>query len=127
MDRESKKTYLNLYPFNFSERSLLASLGSALPFPFIGGGGTPYAIQNVLPIIFDLSIKKYFVATLIGSAPSMFIMTALGSGIERVIDKNETISIIQVAKSPEIYLPLTGFFIILILAFIVKKFFFKTT
>ena len=96
-------------------------------FRFIGGGGTPYAIQNVLPIIFDLSIKKYFVATLIGSAPSMFIMTALGSGIERVIDKNETISIIQVAKSPEIYLPLIGFFIILILAFIVKKFFFQTT
>ena len=79
-------------------------------FRFIGGGGTPYAIQNVLPIIFDMPIKKYIVATFIGSAPSMFVTTALGSGIEKVIDKNETLSVFRVVTSPDIYLPLIGFF-----------------
>jgi len=94
-------------------------------FRFIGGGGTPYAIQNVLPIIFDMPIKKYIVATFIGSAPSMFVTTALGSGIEKVIDKNETLSVFRVVTSPDIYLPLIGFFLILIAAFFFKKIFFK--
>ncbi len=93
-------------------------------FRFIGGGGTPYAVQNVLPIIFDMSIKKYFIATFLGSAPSMFVTTALGNGLEKVIDKNETLNIFRVISSPEIYFPLIGFFIILITALIFKKIFF---
>jgi len=94
-------------------------------FRFIGGGGTPYAIQNVLPIIFDMPIKKYIIATFIGSAPSMFVTTALGSGIEKVIDKNETLSVFRVITSPDIYLPLIGFFLILIATFFFKKIFFN--
>ena len=94
-------------------------------FRFIGGGGAPYAVQNVLPIIFDMHVKKYFVATLLGSAPATFVTVALGSGIEKVIDKNEEITVLQIISSPEIYLPLSGFFTILILAFIIKKNFFK--
>ena len=30
-----------------------------LSFRFVGGGGTPYAVQNVLPILFNMSIKNY--------------------------------------------------------------------
>ncbi len=93
-------------------------------FRFIGGGGTPYALQNVLPIIFDMPIKKYIVATFVGSAPSMFVTTALGSGIEKVIDKNETINVFRVITSPDIYLPLIGFFLILVATFFFKKIFF---
>ena len=94
-------------------------------FRFIGGGGTPYAVQNVLPILFDMSIKKYFFATFIGSAPSMFVTIALGSGIERVIDKNVQLSISTVLFSPEIYIPIFAFFMILIIAFLMKRIYFK--
>jgi len=95
-------------------------------YRFIGGGGTPYAIQNIIPVLFDMSLKNYIIATFIGSAPSMFVTVALGDGIESIIDKNETLSIFKVINSPEIYLPLVGFFIILLVAFFVKKFYFKT-
>ena len=81
-----------------------------LLFRFIGGGGTPYAIQNVLPILFNMPIKNYILATLIGSMPSMFVTVAFGSGIESVIDKNETLSVFVVVTSPDIYLPLLAFF-----------------
>jgi len=94
-------------------------------FRFIGGGGVPYAVQNVLPILFDMSIKKYFFATFIGSAPSMFVTIALGSGIERVIDKNVQLSISTVLFSPEIYIPIIAFFMILIIAYFIKKIYFK--
>ena len=96
-----------------------------MSYRFIGGGGTPYAIQNILPVLFNMSLKNYFIATFIGSMPSMFVTVAIGSGIENVIDKNESLSLISVISSSEIYLPIIGFFIILIIAFIIKKYYFK--
>ena len=94
-------------------------------FRFIGGGGTPYAIQNVIPILFDMSLKNYVIATFVGSMPSMFVTVAIGSGIEKVIDQNAELKISTVLLSPEIYIPIIGFFIILIIAFFIKKFYFK--
>jgi len=94
-------------------------------FRFIGGGGAPYAVQNVLPILFDMSVKNYLIATFIGSMPSMFVTVSLGSGIENVIDQNESLNIFTVLFSPEIYLPIIGFFVILIVAAGIKKYYFK--
>ena len=94
-------------------------------FRFVGGGGVPYAVQNILPILFNMSLKNYFIATFVGSTPSMFVTVSLGSGIEKVIDQNAELSISTVLFSPEIYIPIIAFFIILIIAFIIKKFYFK--
>ena len=94
-------------------------------YRFIGGGGTPYAIQNIIPILFDMRVKNYIIATFIGSAPSMFVTVALGDGIGSIIDKNETLSIFTVINSSEIYLPLVGFFVVLIIALFVKRLYFK--
>ena len=96
-----------------------------MSFRFVGGGGAPYAVQNVLPILFDMPLKNYVIATYIGSLPSMFVSVALGSGIEKVIDENAELSISTVLFSPDIYIPIIIFFIILIIAFIIKKFYFR--
>ena len=96
-----------------------------MSFRFIGGGGSPYAIQNVLPILFDMSVKNYVIATFVGSMPSMFVIVALGSGIEKVIDQNVELSVSTVLFSPEIYIPIIAFFIILFIAFVIRKFYFK--
>ena len=96
-----------------------------MSFRFIGGGCAPYAVQNVLPILFDMSVKNYVIATFVGSMPSMFVTVALGSGIEKVIDQNVELSISTVLFSPEIYIPIIAFFIILFIAFVIRKFYFK--
>ena len=96
-----------------------------MSFRFIGGGGSPYVVQNVLPILFDMSVKNYVIATFVGSMPSMFVIVALGSGIEKVIDQNVVLSVSTVLFSPEIYIPIIVFFIILFVAFIIRKFYFK--
>ena len=96
-----------------------------MSYRFIGGGGAPYAIQNVLPILFNMSVKNYVIATFVGSMPSMFVTVSLGSGIENVIDQNATLSIFTLLLSPEIYIPIIAFFIILIVAFLIKKLYFK--
>ena len=94
-------------------------------YRFVGGGGTPYAIQNILPVLFDMPLKNYVIATFIGSMPSMFVTVSLGSGIEKVIDQNTELSVLTVLFSPDIYIPIAGFFVILSIAFLIKKFYFK--
>ena len=94
-------------------------------YRFIGGGGTPYAIQNTLPILFNMSMKNYIIATFLGSMPSMFVTVAIGSGIETIIDQNEKLSAVNVLFSPDIYIPIVCFFILLIIGFIFKKLYFK--
>ena len=94
-------------------------------FRFIGGGGTPYAIQNTLPILFNMSFKNYVIATFLGSMPAMFVSVSIGSGIENVIDQNVKLSFASVIFSPEIYIPIFGFFILLFIGFAIKKFYFK--
>lgn len=94
-------------------------------FRFIGGGGTPYSVQNTLPILFNMSMKNYIIATFVGSMPSMFVTVSIGSGIENIIDQNEKISPMNVIFSPEIYIPIAGFFILLSIGFAVKKLYFK--
>ena len=94
-------------------------------FRFIGGGGTPYAVQNTLPILFNMSMKNYIIATYIGSMPSMFVTVSIGSGMENIIDQNEKLSFFNVMFSPEIYVPIVCFFILLLIGFVIKKNYFK--
>ena len=94
-------------------------------FRFIGGGGTPFPVQNVLPVIFNMSVKNYAVATFLGIIPATFVTAALGSGIESVIEQNAELSFSSVFFSPEIYTPIIGFLVILIIAFVIKKYYFK--
>ena len=94
-------------------------------FRFIGGGGTPYAVQNTLPILFNMSMKNYIIATFLGSMPSMFVTVSIGSGIESIIDQNAKLSADNVIFSPEIYIPIVGFFILLLIGFVIKKLYFK--
>ena len=88
-------------------------------------GGVPFAIQNIIPVLFDMRIRNYFFSTLLSCLPPMFVSVALGSGIEKVIDQNAELSISTVLLSPEIYIPIIAFFIILFIAFIIRKFYFK--
>ena len=94
-------------------------------FRFIGGGGTPFPIQNILPVLFNMPAKNYIIATFLGILPTTFVTVALGSGIEKIIDQNEELSFLPVIQSPEIYIPIIGFFIILIVSLLLKKYFFK--
>ena len=94
-------------------------------FRFAGGGGTPFAIQNLLPVLFNMKIKNYFFSTLIGLFPMVFILCAIGSGIENMIENNVDPSFLTMIQNKEIYFPLIGFFVILIISFVVRKIYFK--
>ena len=72
-------------------------------------GGIPFQIQNILPVLFNVKIKNYYFGTIIGLVPQIFIWTSLGSGFEKIIDKNlEAPSLKELILSSEIYLPILG-------------------
>jgi uncharacterized membrane protein YdjX (TVP38/TMEM64 family) len=89
------------------------------------GGGMPFAIQNVLPVIFDMKIKKYFFSTLIGLIPGIFIITSIGAGVGNFIGRNDSIALGELIKDPDIYFPILIFIVLLIFATFIKKFFFS--
>ena len=75
-------------------------------------GGIPFSISNILPVLFNVSLKNYFLGTFLGIFPQIFILSSLGSGLEKTIGANQNVpSIIQMIVMPEIYLPILGFFI----------------
>ena len=89
------------------------------------GGGMPFAIQNVLPVIFDMKIKKYFFSTLIGLIPGIFIITSIGAGVGNFIGRNDSIALGELIKDPDIYFPILIFIVLLIFATFIKKYFFS--
>ena len=95
-----------------------------LVYRFIGG--IPFFLSNVLPCIFNVKIKNFFLATIIGIIPQVFLMVSIGSGLEKIIKQNlEAPRVRDLILSPDIYIPLTCFFLLIILTIILKKFFYK--
>ena len=89
------------------------------------GGGLPFFMQNLLPVIFNMKIKNYFIATLIGLIPGVFILVSIGSGIDKFLIK-DSLDWSGLMKDPEIYFSIFGFVLILIAGiFIKRKFFIK--
>ena len=123
--RETIKTKLAVKFSKLKEFFIKNDILYFTTFTFMGGGGAPYVVQNVLPLLFDMSVKNYAIATFVGSVPSMFVTVALGSGAQKIIDQNIELSFWSVFFSPEIYLPIIGFLILFIVAFVVKKIYFK--
>ena len=114
-----------LYKFkNFEKKFKKNELLFFSFFRFVGG--IPFPIANILPALFNLSIKNYFIGTFLGIMPSIFIITSLGSGVEKIIKKNETApSIIELLSSSEIIIPILLFIFLILITLILKKFFFK--
>ena len=89
-------------------------------------GGIPFQIQNVLPCIFNVKIKNFFWSTLLGIIPSLFLVVSIGSGLENAIEKNEAApNLIDLISSPNIFIPLISFFILILITIIIRKFYFK--
>ena len=89
-------------------------------------GGIPWQLQCLLPTIFDVKLKNYFFATLIGIVPGIYLVTSIGSGLEKIIEQNtEVPSITEIIYSPYIYIPLIAFFGLLLMTIFLRKTFYK--
>jgi len=95
-----------------------------LAYRFVGG--IPFALSNVLPCIFNVRVNNFFWATLIGLTPQLFLVVSIGSGLERIIEQNlKAPRIIDLIYSPDIYMPMLAFVVLIIITIIAKKILYK--
>ena len=118
-----REKFLNKYQ-NLDKKFKKSEFFYLLVYRFIGG--IPWVISCLLPTIFNVKAVNFFFATLIGIIPQIFLAVSIGSGIEKLIDKNsEAPGFFELILSSEIYIPLIGFFILVILGVFGRKVFYK--
>ena len=89
-------------------------------------GGIPWQLSCILPTIFDVKTSNFFLATLIGIIPQIFLAVSIGSGLEKVIDQNTEIpSFTDIIFLPDIYIPILAFFCLVIITIFLRKLFYK--
>jgi len=93
-------------------------------YRFIGGLGTPFFLQNILPVLFDMKKKNYFFSSLFGFVPSFFVFNTIGAGLNNYIEKSENFSFLGLVLLPEIYFPILMFIVLIIASLLIKKKFF---
>ena len=88
-------------------------------------GGIPFFISNILPTIFNVKVRNFFLGSLIGMAPQLFVGASLGAGLSKILEENSEIpSFFELIFSPDIYTPILGIiFLVLIGLFLKKKFY----
>ena len=89
-------------------------------------GGIPWQLSCILPTLFDVRILNFFLATLIGIIPQVFLVVSVGSGLEIIISQNlKPPGVIDILSSSDIYLPLGAFFILIIVTIFLRKIFYR--
>ena len=79
-----------------------------------------------MPTFFNVKVSNFFLATLIGIIPQVFLVVSIGSGLEKVIDQNSDIpEILDIIILPDIYIPIISFFILVLLTIFLRKLFYK--
>ena len=118
-----KKKFLNRFK-NLEVKFKKSEFTYLLIYRFIGG--IPFALSNVLPCIFNVRVSNFFWATLIGITPQLFLIVSIGSGLEKVIKENlEAPRILDLIYTPDIYIPMFAFVVLIIITIIAKKIFYK--
>ena len=89
-------------------------------------GGIPWQLSCLLPTLFNVTRINFFFATLIGVIPQIFLTVSIGSGLEKVIDQNAKVpSLSDIIFSPDIYIPILAFFVLILFTIFLRKFFYK--
>ena len=89
-------------------------------------GGIPFFISNILPTLFNIKKRNFFFGTIIGMSPQLFVGVSLGAGLSKVLEENkEPPTIFELILTPDIYLPIFGITILVLIAIYLRKYFLK--
>ena len=89
-------------------------------------GGIPFFISNILPTLFNIKVKNFFFGSLIGMTPQLFVGVSLGAGLSKILEENQNPpTIFELITTPDIYLPVVGIIILVLIAIYLRKYFFK--
>ena len=89
-------------------------------------GGIPWQLSCLLPTLFNVKVKNFFFATIVGIIPQIFLAVSIGSGLEKIIDQNSELPRIKdIIFSQDIYIPILAFFLLILFTIFLRKIFYK--
>ena len=89
-------------------------------------GGIPFFISNILPTIFNVKLRNFFLGSVIGMTPQLFVGASLGAGLNKILEENsEAPSLLQLLLTPDIYLPIIGIITLVLIGFLLRKKFYS--
>ena len=89
-------------------------------------GGIPWQLSCLLPTLFNVKKINFFFATFIGIIPQIFLAVSIGEGLEKVIEENtEVPEIIDIIFSPDIYIPILAFLVLVLITISLRKLFYR--
>ena len=89
-------------------------------------GGIPFFISNILPTIFNVKLRNFFLGSVIGMTPQLFVGASLGAGLNKILEENsEAPSLLQLLLTPDIYLPIIGNITLVLIGFLLRKKFYS--
>ena len=105
---------------NFTEKFKKNEFVFFLIYRFVGG--IPFFISNILPTIFNVKVRNFFLGSIIGMTPQLFVGASRGAGLSKILEENSEVpSMLELIFSPDIYLPILGIIILVIIGFLLKK------
>ena len=118
-----REKFLNKFE-NLEVKFKKSEFNYLLIYRFIGG--IPWQLSCILPTLFNVKVRNFFLATMIGIIPQTFLIVSIGSGLETIIQKNlEPPKIMDIISSPNIYWPLIIFIFLVIITIFLRKLFYK--
>lgn len=86
--------------------------------------GIPFPIKNLLPVLFNMKLKNFFLATLFGEAAPIIISVSIFSGLSNAFESDKDLNL-DLLFSPEIFFPLLALAMMSLIANFVKKKYFN--
>ena len=84
--------------------------------------GIPFPIKNIMPVLFNMRLKNFFLATFFGESVPIIISVSIVSGFASAIESNASLDF-NLFFTPEILLPLLGLgFMVVLTNFLKKKY-----
>jgi len=86
--------------------------------------GIPFPIKNLLPVLFNMKLKNFFLATLFGEAIPIIISVSIFSGLSNAFESDKDLNL-NLLFAPEVSFPLLALAVMSLIANYVKKKYFN--
>jgi uncharacterized membrane protein YdjX (TVP38/TMEM64 family) len=82
----------------------------------------PFFIVNIVPALFDVKIRNYFIATLLGIIPGSLVYVSVGNGIGNALGAGQDVPLAGLMTRPAVILPILGLILLSMIPIAYKKF-----
>jgi len=82
----------------------------------------PFFVVNVVPALFDVKFRNYFISTLLGIIPGAIVYASIGDGAAAIFEQGGDLKLSGVMTEPRVLFPIIGLIILSLIPVAYNKF-----